>query len=148
MEPENSKTLKTKDARVAVQFMIDTLGWDKYHTPQNLVQSILLEASELLQKLQWRTEEDINKLFDEIHSHKDFLYELADININLISLCERLGIDLNELTLEKCRVIVERFRNRKGISQGSSRNDLHCTSCDKTVNIDWSFCPSCGANLK
>lgn len=148
MEPKNCKNYKNKDLRVVVQSLIDTLGWEKYHTPRNLVQSILLEASELLQKLQWRSEEEIEKLFEEVLSNKAILYEIADININLISLCERCSINLDEITIEKCNVIIERFRNRSGISHGSNRNDLRCTECRETVNVDWLFCPSCGSRLK
>lgn len=148
MDTESSNILEISNAGDAVREMIDILGWDKYHTPRNLSQSILLEASELLQKLQWKTESEVDELFSDIHSHREILYEIADININLLLLCKRLKIDLNDLTREKCNIIIQRFQHRKGISIGSSRNDLRCTKCNKTINVDWSFCPSCGEELK
>lgn len=109
--------------------------------------AISLEATELLQILQWKTENEINELFADIANKRDILFELADININLLSLCDYLAVDLNQLTVEKCAMIVQRFQNREGVSVGENRNDIKCNGCNKIVKADWHYCANCGHKL-
>ena len=66
--------------------------WDKFHSPKNLVMALSVEASELLEHFQWLTEEESSNLSPE----KIALVskELADVQIYLIRLADRLGVDV------------------------------------------------------
>jgi len=72
----------------------DKRGWNKHHTPSNLVKSISIEASELLELYQWGEETD------NIDRVKE---ELADILIYSITLAEKLELDINAIILEKIK---------------------------------------------
>jgi len=66
--------------------------WDKFHSPKNLVMALSVEASELLEHFQWLTEEESSNL----NTEKLALVskEIADVQIYLIRLADRLGVDV------------------------------------------------------
>lgn len=134
-------------AIVSIREMIDELGWRKYHQPKYLIMAISLESAELMQKIQWREETEINQLLAENGSlHKDVSFEAADIAINLLSLCDNLNIDLNEVIIEKCRIIKNRFVQSKS-KNGATSNDIRCDNCSMVIEVEWHFCPSCGVKI-
>lgn len=68
--------------------------WDQFHTPENLAKSISIEAAELLECFQWSPE------FDQ----KRVEHELADVVTYCIQLARRLGVDLDDIVMEKLEV--------------------------------------------
>ena len=84
------------------------LDWDQFHTPENLAKSLSIEAAELLECFQWNDEYDIDELKEE----------LADVYSYVLMMADAVGVDLEEITLEKleknkAKYPVEKF---KGIS--------------------------------
>lgn len=59
-------------------------NWGVYHTPQNLAQSVSIEAAELLELYQWGQQPDPADLRDE----------LADVIIYCLNLADVAGIDV------------------------------------------------------
>lgn len=66
--------------------------WDQFHSPKNLAMAMTVEVAELLEHFQWLTEEQSNNLPPE----KKVLVaeEIADIQIYLIRMADKLGIDI------------------------------------------------------
>ncbi|MDY5669016.1 MAG: nucleotide pyrophosphohydrolase [Bacilli bacterium] len=62
--------------------------WDKYHTPNNLAKTIVLEANELLECFQW---DDENFKIEKVKE------ELADVIVNCQNLLDKLGLDVDEI---------------------------------------------------
>ncbi|MDE4142664.1 nucleotide pyrophosphohydrolase [Phaeobacter gallaeciensis] len=89
----------------------DTRDWDKFHNPKDLAVSISVEAAELLEVFQWRSEGA--PIDDEVK--KALESEVADVFSYLILLCDKTGIDLIEATHEKID------RNEKRFPAASSR---------------------------
>ncbi|MBQ3924535.1 MAG: nucleotide pyrophosphohydrolase [Firmicutes bacterium] len=84
------------------------MDWDQFHTPENLAKSLSIEAAELLECFQWNDEYDIDELKEE----------LADVYSYVLMMADAVGVDLEEITLEKleknkAKYPVEKF---KGIS--------------------------------
>lgn len=69
--------------------------WEKYHKPKDLAVSLVLEASELLENFQWKTDEDVTKMLKG-KSIIAIEEEIADIAIYLTYLSYDLGIDLEK----------------------------------------------------
>ena len=65
--------------------------WDQFHSPENLVKSISIEAGELLECFQWNS--NYNK--DEVCE------ELADVFTYCIQMAMKLGVDPEEIILKK-----------------------------------------------
>lgn len=76
--------------------------WDQFHSPKNLSMALAAESGELLEQFQWLTEEQSKNLSSEkLHSIEE---ELADIQIYLIRLADKLNIDLIDAVHKKIEV--------------------------------------------
>lgn len=82
--------------------------WDQFHSPENLVKSISIEAAELLECFQWSPHYKLKDVEDEI----------ADVLIYTLTLCGKLGIDPYQVIESK----INRNRERFEISKTLERN--------------------------
>jgi NTP pyrophosphatase (non-canonical NTP hydrolase) len=77
-------------------------NWEQFHKPKDLAISLSVEAGELLELFQWKTDEEVSIL---IHSEyrKRIEDEVADLAILLSYLCHDLGVDLNSAVRSKLK---------------------------------------------
>ncbi|WP_457316430.1 nucleotide pyrophosphohydrolase [Sinomonas sp. RB5] len=68
--------------------------WAQFHTPENLAKSISIEAGELLECYQWGTQVD----------NRAVRHELADVLTYCLLLADRLGVDPQDIVLEKLEI--------------------------------------------
>jgi NTP pyrophosphatase (non-canonical NTP hydrolase) len=73
------------------QFVVER-DWDQFHSPKNLSMALIVEAAEMVEHFQWLTEEQSCELSPEKLAEVEL--ELADIQIYLISLAQKLQLDL------------------------------------------------------
>lgn len=66
--------------------------WDQFHSPKNLAMALAAEAGELLEHFQWLTEQQSAEL--PAVALEAVALELADIQLYLVRLADRLGVDL------------------------------------------------------
>jgi dCTP diphosphatase len=76
--------------------------WERFHSPKNLAMALAAEAGELLEHFQWLTEGQSAALAPE--QHEAVAMELADIQLYLVRLADRLGIDLIEAAHRKIAI--------------------------------------------
>lgn len=81
--------------------------WQQFHSPKNLTMALSVEAAELLELFQWLSEEQSCRLNDA--DRQRACEELADIQIYLIRLADRLGIDLEQAVQDKLRINEEKY---------------------------------------
>jgi NTP pyrophosphatase (non-canonical NTP hydrolase) len=66
--------------------------WDQFHSPKNLSMALAVEASELLERFQWLSEEQSNNLtVEQLHAVEE---EMADVFLYLLRLADKLNINL------------------------------------------------------
>lgn len=68
--------------------------WDRFHTPENLAKSIMIEGAELLECYQWTPQAPA---LDSGHVQE----ELADVLTYCIMMADSLGVDMDEIILAK-----------------------------------------------
>jgi NTP pyrophosphatase (non-canonical NTP hydrolase) len=68
--------------------------WKKFHSPENLAKSILIESAELLEEFQWQSKEK------NIENLKN---ELADVLIYCVLLADHYKLDLEEIIEAKLK---------------------------------------------
>jgi dCTP diphosphatase len=81
--------------------------WEQFHTPKNLAMALSVEAGELLEHFQWLTPEQSGKL-SESQLTKVRL-ELADVLLFLMSLSDKLGVDLVAAAFEKLEINAKKY---------------------------------------
>ncbi len=81
--------------------------WEQFHSPKNLSMALIAEAAELVEHFQWLSEEQSQQLpADKLNAVR---LELADIQIYLIRIADRLGVDLLEAAWEKTEINEQRY---------------------------------------
>jgi len=81
--------------------------WEQFHSPKNLSMALIAEAAELVEHFQWLTEEQSESLPPE--KLEEVRMEMADIQIYLLRLAERLGVDLISAAREKILLNEHRY---------------------------------------
>ncbi len=83
--------------------------WDQFHTPENLVKSIVIEAAELLQLFQWSSDFNKEKVCEEI----------ADVIIYTQLFLNKMGLDIDGIVQDKIRI--NEIKYPVNLSKGSSK---------------------------
>ena len=66
--------------------------WEQFHSPKNLAMALSVEVAEIVEELQWLTEEQSQAL--DVERRERVRLELADVFIYLLRLADRLDVDL------------------------------------------------------
>lgn len=75
--------------------------WEQFHSPKNLVMALAGESGELLEIFQWLTEQQSSELSEGDKAYARARDEIADIQIYLLRLADRMGVDLETAVREK-----------------------------------------------
>ncbi|MBS1138616.1 MAG: hypothetical protein H6R13_69 [Proteobacteria bacterium] len=74
----------------------DARDWRQFHSLRNLITSLNLEAAELLELTQWKTDAEIDALPADPKAAEALRDECADILLYLLLIADTTGIDLVE----------------------------------------------------
>jgi dCTP diphosphatase len=81
--------------------------WDQFHSPKNLASALSVEAAELLEHFQWLTEDESRAL--DAEAVEQVAEELADIQIYLVRLADKLGVDIGHAVDAKLAKNAEKY---------------------------------------
>ena len=81
--------------------------WEQFHSPKNLAMALAAETGELLEHFQWLTEAQSAELSQE--ALEAVALELADVQVYLVRLADRLGIDLVAAAHRKIDLNAEKY---------------------------------------
>ena len=76
-------------------------NWEQFHSPKNITMALSVEASELLEHFQWLTESQSSS--PESVNRDEVAAEIADVQIYLAMLADKLGIDIEKAVEEKIK---------------------------------------------
>ncbi len=79
----------------------DARDWRQFHSLRNLITSLNLEAAELLELTQWKTDAEIDALPTDAKAGEALRDECADILLYLLLIADTAGIDLTEAARAK-----------------------------------------------
>jgi NTP pyrophosphatase (non-canonical NTP hydrolase) len=86
--------------------------WEKFHKPKDLAVSLVIEASELLENFQWKTDKEVSEMMKG-ESFKKVEEEIADIAIYLTYLCNDLDIDVEDVVSNKLEKNRKKYPSEK-----------------------------------
>jgi NTP pyrophosphatase (non-canonical NTP hydrolase) len=81
--------------------------WDQFHSPKNLAMALIVEAAELVEHFQWLTEEQSQALSPDKLAEVE--QEIADIQIYLIRLADKLGVDMEKAVNAKIELNAKKY---------------------------------------
>ena len=95
-------SLREKLRRFAIE-----RDWDQYHSPKNLAAALCVEAAELLEHFQWRTDDESKSLPSE--QLTKVREEIADVLLCLVRLADKLNVDLLDAAAKKIAVNARKY---------------------------------------
>ena len=88
--------------------------WAQFHSPENLAKSIAIEAGELLECFQWSDNGDPEQVRDE----------LADVLTYCLLLADRIGVDPDQIVLDKLTKTREKYPVEKARGRSAKYDAL------------------------
>jgi len=95
----------------------DARDWRQFHSLRNLIVSLNLEAAELLELTQWKTDEEVEALPADPVAREALADECADVFLYLLLVAEAAGINLAGAARRKLARNAEKYPVEK--SRGS-----------------------------
>lgn len=98
-----------KELQEKIEKFNEERDWDQFHSPENLAKSICIEAGELLECFQWNNEYNLDEVKEE----------LADVLNYCIQMANKLGIDSEQIVLDKIEKNAKKYpvEKAKGVSK-------------------------------
>jgi len=81
----------------------DERDWRQFHSLKDLILSLSLEASELLELTQWKPADEFEVAAHDEPMQQRLKEECADVLLYLLLIAERAGIDLQSAAAQKIR---------------------------------------------
>lgn len=96
---------------------VEERDWKQFHDPKNLSMSIAIEAAELMEHFQWLRSDEVEDSLAAGPTRAEVREELADIVAYVLSLANRLNVDITQALVDKMRknaakYPADRFRGR------------------------------------
>ncbi|MDH6536923.1 nucleotide pyrophosphohydrolase [Aurantimicrobium minutum] len=98
----------------ALRAFVEERDWGQFHTPENLAKSVSIEAAELLENYQWGSPANLKNVQDE----------LADVLTYCLLLADKLGMDPNEIVLEKLAKTQQKYPVEKARGRSDKYDQL------------------------
>lgn len=102
----------------------DARDWRQFHSLKDLILSLNLEASELLELTQWKSERNFEEEAREGLMQQRLREECADVFLYLLLIAERAGIDIQEAAAEKIKANDKKYPVEKSRGTATKYNKL------------------------
>ena len=102
----------------------DARDWQQFHSLRNLITSLSLEAAELLELTQWKSDAEIQALPADPKSAEALRDECADILLYLLLIADTADIDLVEAARCKLLKNAEKYPVEKARGSRAKYTDL------------------------
>lgn len=96
-----------KDIIKNINNYVDERDWQQYQKPKDLAVSIAIEAGEVLELFQWKTDEEVQEYIK--NNQEELADELADVFHYLLKLASDAGIDMKEASKRKIEKVKKKY---------------------------------------
>mgnify|MGYP001612824570 CR=1 FL=1 len=100
-----------------IQFR-DERDWKQFHKPKDVVISLMLEAAEVAELFQWKTDEEMAAMKSG-EKQEDLADELSDVLAYLLQIAHDFDIDMKEAFLRKMEKSAKKYPVEK--AKGNAR---------------------------
>ena len=108
----------------ALQRFADARDWEQFHAPKNLAAALAVEAAELLEIFQWLDEAQSRAVRPGHALHERVAEEIADVQIYLLRLADKVGVDLDAAVRRKIARNEERYPPEKARGKATKYDRL------------------------
>lgn len=102
----------------------DARDWRQFHSLKDLILSLSLEASELVELSQWKPEQKFEEEAQQEPMQQRLREECADVFLYLLLVAERAGIDIQQAAAEKIKMNGLKYPVDKATGTATKYNKL------------------------
>ncbi len=92
-----------------VKTFCEERDWDQYHNAKELAIGIVTEASELLEHFRFKSENQVDAMFEDNSKRQELIEEISDVLYFLVRLAQRYNIDLSTELEDKMKKNEEKY---------------------------------------
>lgn len=107
-----------------VKCFCEKRDWDQYHSPKELAIGIVTEASELLDKFRFKSEQQVREMFSSNKKNEEISEELADTFYFVLRFAQMYNIDLSTILAKKLEKNEEKYPVEKAKGSNKKYNEL------------------------
>ena len=101
--------MKIEEIQNKLAVFAEEREWDQFHSPKNISMALAVEAGELLEIFQWMTESDSMLATSDSKLRGRIEEEIADIQINLLRLADKLSVDVESAVNRKIESNAQKY---------------------------------------
>ena len=110
----DSKT-NVQELKEIVRKFCEERDWDQFHGAKELAVALIIESAELLERFRFKSEKEIEELFENQEKREKISEEMADVLYFLLRLAQKYNIDLTtelkkKMASNEKRYPVEKFK--------------------------------------
>jgi NTP pyrophosphatase (non-canonical NTP hydrolase) len=113
-----------KEIQDEIKQFRDERNWDQYHNVLDLSVAMSIECSEVLELLRFKSRDEVNEFLKNNDHKKEFSYELADVFIFLLAICNKTNINIENAVKEKLEINKKRYPIEKAKNNKEKYNKL------------------------
>jgi NTP pyrophosphatase (non-canonical NTP hydrolase) len=102
----------------------DERDWDQFHSAKDLAIGMVTEASELLELFRFKSEKDVEKLFENQSSAQMIRNELADVLYFAFRFAQKFDIDISNSLMEKIEQNAKKYPIERSKGSNKKYNEL------------------------
>lgn len=96
-----------------VKKFCEARDWDQYHNAKDLAIAIITESSELLEHFRFKSEKEVDEMFQNPKKRDEISEEMADIFYFLLRFAQRYDVDLASELIKKLEKNDKRYSLEK-----------------------------------
>jgi len=112
------------ELKETVRKFCEIRDWDQYHNAKDLAIGIITESSELLEHFRFKSEKEVEDIFNSSEKREKVHEEMADVLYFLLRLAQRYGIDLTTELNKKIKKNEEKYPMEKVRGSNKKYNEF------------------------
>tara|TARA_Y100000034_G_C6825789_1_gene372277 strand:- start:525 stop:887 length:363 start_codon:yes stop_codon:yes gene_type:complete len=107
-----------------IQRFCEDRDWDQFHGAKELAIGVITESSELLEHFRFKSEKEIEEMFNNIEKKQKISEEMADVLYFLLRLSQKYNVDISTELNKKLEKNNERYPIEKSRGSNKKYNEL------------------------
>jgi len=122
MATEDHTTLG--ELKKLVSHFRDERDWKQFHKPKDLAISVSVEAGELLELFQWKTDSEVRNILDDPAKLEQLKHEIADIVVYCLAMSDIIAFDLADAIRNKLESNAKKYPIDKSKGKATKYTEL------------------------
>lgn len=115
---------KIQDLKDRIKAFCDARDWDQFHGAKELAIGISTEASEILEKFRFKSDEEIKEMFKDDKKKEEISEEIADTFYFILRMAQMYDIDLSDALKSKMDKNDKKYPVEKAKGSNKKYNEL------------------------